>query len=141
MAFGHDPNPESFPCDPAGQRYSGTITSRYDGRIFMLDAGMSSPKYSDGFVLRVLTAKGQVKASSIYPNGTVVDMWSGGPASCSTSKLECDAPASSSTASQDVVANTATTNLNQKSHGAPQAVCALALLFFLAAAAAAQLMA
>jgi len=54
IVFGHDPGDLEFPDDPAGDRSKGQIVSRYEGRLFPIDVGMSyAVGYSAGALLRI----------------------------------------------------------------------------------------
>jgi hypothetical protein len=55
LVFGHEPGDAPFPDDPQGERKKGQIAQRYDGRLFMIDVGMSSAVgYSDGAALQIV---------------------------------------------------------------------------------------
>ncbi len=55
IVFGHDPRHIRFGDEPAGDRAKGTMVARYDGRIFLIDVGMSHAMgYSPGSLLRIV---------------------------------------------------------------------------------------
>lgn len=55
IVFGHDPGEIDFTDDPAGDRAPGQMVSRYGGRIFLIDVGMSyAVGYSKGSLLRIV---------------------------------------------------------------------------------------
>jgi len=54
VAFGHDPGALDFPDDALGARAKGELVARYDGRLFLVDVGMSyAVGYSVGALLRI----------------------------------------------------------------------------------------
>lgn len=75
IVFGHDPGEIDFPDDPHGQRSKGKMVMRYDGRLFLVDVGMSSAVgYSDGALLRI-SRDGEDRAAVIYPDGDMKSLW------------------------------------------------------------------
>ena len=70
LVFGHEPGDVPFPDDPQGERKKGQLVQRYDGRIFLIDAGMSyAVGYSEGALLQII--KGTPDRTSIlYANAT-----------------------------------------------------------------------
>jgi hypothetical protein len=75
LVFGHEPGDVSFTDDPQGDRKKGELVQRYDGRIFMIDVGMSfAVGYSDGTLLQII--KGSPDRTSIlYATGTPAYLW------------------------------------------------------------------
>jgi hypothetical protein len=74
LVFGHDPGDLGFPGDPQGERKAGTMAMRYDGRLFLVDVGMSyAVGYSSGAMLRI--TRNPDKATAFYPDGTARDLW------------------------------------------------------------------
>jgi hypothetical protein len=70
LVFGHDPAAIDFPDDPAGARERGRIAARYDGRIFLIDVGMSyAVGDSMGGLLRIDRGDPDV-ATALYADGT-----------------------------------------------------------------------
>jgi hypothetical protein len=69
LVFGHEPGDVDFPDDPQGERRKGQLVHRYDGRMFMIDAGMSyAVGYSEGALLQIV--KGSPDRTSIlYATG------------------------------------------------------------------------
>jgi len=56
-------------------RKKGRLVQRYDGRIFMIDVGMSSAVgYSDGALLQI-TKGSPDRTSILYPAGTSDYLW------------------------------------------------------------------
>lgn len=70
LVFGHEPGDVPFPDDPQGERKKGQLVQRYDGRIFLIDVGMSyAVGYSEGALLQIV--KGTPDRTSIlYANDT-----------------------------------------------------------------------
>jgi hypothetical protein len=74
LVFGHEPGKVDFPPEQGGERPQGEMTARYDGRIFLVDVGMShAVGYSDGALLRI--TRGPDTATAIYPDGTTKGLW------------------------------------------------------------------
>jgi hypothetical protein len=75
IVFGHDPGEIDFPDEPQGHRDRGTMVMRYDGRLFLVDVGMSSAVgYSPGALLRI-TRDGTDRATAVHPDGTSHQLW------------------------------------------------------------------
>jgi hypothetical protein len=75
LVFGHDPGAIPFPDDPAGTRLQGQMVARYQGRIFLIDVGMSyAVGYSAGALLRI-TPGAAPTASELFVDGTVAPLW------------------------------------------------------------------
>ena len=75
IVFGHDPGVVAFPDDAAGERERGEIASRYGGRLFLIDSGMSSAiGYSVGGLLRITRAPTET-AVSLYSDGTTQSLY------------------------------------------------------------------
>jgi hypothetical protein len=74
LVFGHEPGTLPFPDDPQGTRAEGEMATRYVGRIFLVDVGMShAVGYSTGAVLRIV--RGPDSASAVFPDGTTKALW------------------------------------------------------------------
>jgi hypothetical protein len=74
LVFGHDPGKLDFPDDPAGDRQPGEMAARYEGRLFVIDVGMSyAVGLSSGALLRI--TQGPDAASAVYRDGTVQKLW------------------------------------------------------------------
>lgn len=70
LVFGHEPGDVAFPDEPQGERRKGQLVQRYDGRIFMIDAGMSyAIGYSEGALLQIVKGTPD-RASILYADGT-----------------------------------------------------------------------
>ncbi len=70
IVFGHDPGSIAFPDDPQGLRERGQLVARYDGRIFLIDVGMSSAVgYSDGALLRIFRDPPE-RTAILFADGT-----------------------------------------------------------------------
>lgn len=64
LVFGHEPGDVAFADDPQGERSKGDMVQRYDGRVFLIDVGMSAAVgYSDGALLQIV--KGPTDRTSI----------------------------------------------------------------------------
>jgi hypothetical protein len=75
IVFGHDPGDIDFPDDPQGSRARGQMVARYDGRLFLIDVGMSSAVgYSAGALLRILRGNPD-QATMVLPDGTSKSLW------------------------------------------------------------------
>jgi hypothetical protein len=75
FVFGHDPGAIDFPDDPQGNRARGQMVMRYDGRLFLIDMGMSSAVgYSDGGLLRIVRGNPE-QATLITPDGASTVLW------------------------------------------------------------------
>jgi hypothetical protein len=75
IVFGHDPGEIDFPDDPAGNRAPGEMATRYGGRIFLIDVGMSyAVGYSNGSLLQILRGPPDA-ANQIMPDGTSRPLW------------------------------------------------------------------
>jgi hypothetical protein len=75
IVFGHEPGEVDFPDDRQGHRDRGTMVMRYDGRLFLVDVGMSSAVgYSSGALLRI-TRDASDRATALYPDGTSRPLW------------------------------------------------------------------
>lgn len=75
IVFGHDPRHVRFPDDPAGDRAKGTMAARYDGRIFLIDVGMSHAMgYSAGSLLRIVRGV-RDSAIEVTAAGTTRPVW------------------------------------------------------------------
>jgi hypothetical protein len=74
LVFGHEPGTLAFADDPAGDRQPGEMAMRYDGRLFLVDVGMSyAVGFSSGALLRITRAPDS--ATAVYPDGTVQKLW------------------------------------------------------------------
>lgn len=72
IVLGHDPGEIEFPLDPEGKRKEGELAARYDGRLFLIDVGMSyAVGESTGALLRVT---GGV-ATTVFVDGTTKALW------------------------------------------------------------------
>jgi hypothetical protein len=77
LVFGHDPGKVSFPDDPQGTRAEGEMVMRYEGRIFMIDTGMSDAVgYTKGALLRIQRGS-PTTATAVHADGTTKLLWSG----------------------------------------------------------------
>ena len=75
IVFGHDPGGIDFPDDPMGNRLMGEMVSRYDGRIFLIDVGMSyAVGYSSGSLLRIVPGSTE-SATQVSADGTTLPLW------------------------------------------------------------------
>ena len=75
IVFGHDPGHVRFPDDPAGDRAKGTMVARYNGRIFMIDVGMSDAVgYSSGSLLRIMLGPPET-TTQVTADGTTHSIW------------------------------------------------------------------
>lgn len=75
LVFGHEPGDVPFPDDPQGERPKGEIVQRYDGRIFMIDVGMSSAVgYSDGAALQIVRGNPD-RATIVTVKGKSTYLW------------------------------------------------------------------
>jgi hypothetical protein len=81
IVLGHDPGAIEFPLDPQGRRKDGELAARYDGRLFMIDVGMSyAIGDSTGALLRVTGAGSlNVAAAAVFVDGTTAPLWSPPP--------------------------------------------------------------
>jgi hypothetical protein len=76
VVFGHDPGALDFPGDPAGARRKGELVARYDGRLFLVDVGMSyAVGDSDGALLRIRRGAAGASASIVRVDGTTMALW------------------------------------------------------------------
>lgn len=74
LVFGHEPGDVPFPDDPHGDRPKGELAARYEGRIFLIDSGMSSAiGYSRGALLRI--ERNPDRASVIDHRGDSRPIW------------------------------------------------------------------
>ncbi len=74
LVFGHDPGDIAFPDDPHGDRKKGELAARYEGRIFLIDSGMSSAiGYSRGALLRI--ERNPDRASALDHKGETTPLW------------------------------------------------------------------
>ncbi|MBC8131852.1 MAG: metallophosphoesterase [Deltaproteobacteria bacterium] len=75
IVFGHDPGAITFPDDPQGDRARGQMAFRYDGRLGLIDVGMSSAVgYSPGALLRIARGASD-QATALFANGTSEVLW------------------------------------------------------------------
>jgi hypothetical protein len=75
IVFGHDPGQLDFPDDPAGSRAAGEMATRYGGRIFLVDVGMSyAVGYSSGSLLQIVRGPPDA-ANQILADGTTRPLW------------------------------------------------------------------
>jgi hypothetical protein len=75
IVLGHDPGALDFPEDPRGQRKQGELAARYDGRLFLIDVGMSyAVGYSQGALLRI-TRSATPAATALFVDGTSAPLW------------------------------------------------------------------
>jgi hypothetical protein len=75
IVLGHDPNAIEFPLDPQGKRKEGELAARYDGRLFMIDVGMSyAVGESTGALMRV-TLGAAPSATTVFVDGTTKALW------------------------------------------------------------------
>jgi hypothetical protein len=75
IVFGHDPGALDFPEDPQGSRETGEPASRYAGRLFLIDVGMSyAVGYSRGALLRI-TRGATTNVTALYLDGTSKALW------------------------------------------------------------------
>jgi Calcineurin-like phosphoesterase len=73
--FGHDPGAIDFGDDPHGSRSRGEMVTRYDGRLFLIDVGMSSAVgYSAGALLRIVRGNAE-QTSAVFSDGTSQILW------------------------------------------------------------------
>jgi len=74
LVFGHEPGKVDFPPDQGGERAEGEMATRYGGRIFLIDVGMSlAVGYSSGALLRI--TRGPDAATAVYPDGSTKALW------------------------------------------------------------------
>jgi hypothetical protein len=74
VVFGHEPGELAFPDDPLGNRAAGEMATRYGGRLFLIDVGMShAVGYSNGALLRI--DRGPDSATALYPDGSERKLW------------------------------------------------------------------
>jgi hypothetical protein len=72
IVLGHDPGEIAFPLDPQGKRKEGELAARYDGRLFMIDVGMSyAVGESNGALLRITNGA----ATTVFVDGTTAPLW------------------------------------------------------------------
>lgn len=77
LVFGHDPGKVSFSDDPEGTRKEGEMVMRYEGRLFMIDTGMSDAVgYSQGALLRIRRGS-PTTATAVHADGSTKLLWSG----------------------------------------------------------------
>jgi hypothetical protein len=75
IVAGHDPGAIEFPDDPLGKRKEGELAARYDGRLFLIDVGMSyAVGDSTGALLRI-TRTPTPAASAVFIDGTTEPLW------------------------------------------------------------------
>lgn len=75
VVFGHDPGALSFSGDPLGDRGRGEMATRYDGRIFLIDVGMSSAiGYSQGALMRINRGVADT-VTAVFADGTSKTLW------------------------------------------------------------------
>jgi hypothetical protein len=75
VVFGHDPGALEFPGDPAGDRMKGQMVSRYEGRLFPIDVGMSyAVGYSAGALLRITPGPPE-RVVVVSPDGELTALW------------------------------------------------------------------
>ena len=75
VVFGHDPGDLDFPGDLAGDRAKGQVASRYEGRLFPIDVGMSyAVGYSDGALLRITPGPPE-RVAVVTANGESNPVW------------------------------------------------------------------
>jgi Calcineurin-like phosphoesterase len=75
IVFGHDPGAIDFPDDPAGNRAAGEMATRYGGRIFLVDVGMSyAVGYSNGSILQIVRGPADA-ANQLMADGTSRPVW------------------------------------------------------------------
>ncbi len=75
IVFGHEPGDVAFPDDPQGLRGKGQMATRYGGRIFLIDVGMSSAiGNSKGALLRIVRGSPD-QATATYVEGTSQILW------------------------------------------------------------------
>jgi hypothetical protein len=75
IVLGHDPSAFDFADDPHGARARGELAARYDGRLFLVDVGMSyAVGYSPGALLRI-TRGATTTASALFLDGTTAPLW------------------------------------------------------------------
>jgi hypothetical protein len=80
VVFGHEPGKVTFPDDPAGTRHAGEMAMRYEGRLFLIDTGMSyAVGDSFGAILQIVRGQGGAAstATAVFPDGTTTELWSG----------------------------------------------------------------
>jgi hypothetical protein len=75
IVMGHEPGVVAFPGDPQGQRQEGELAERHDGRLFLIDVGMSyAVGESTGALLRI--KRTPVPATStVFVDGTETPLW------------------------------------------------------------------
>jgi hypothetical protein len=75
IVAGHDPGALEFPDDALGKRKEGELAARYDGRLFLIDVGMSyAVGDSKGALLRV-TRTPTPAAFTVFIDGTMGSLW------------------------------------------------------------------
>ncbi len=76
IVLGHDPGALDFVDDPHGARARGELAARYDGRLFLIDVGMSyAVGYSPGALLRITRGTTTTTASALFLDGTTAPLW------------------------------------------------------------------
>ncbi len=75
IVFGHVPTDVAFPDDPQGTRPKGTIASRYSGRIFLIDTGMSYAVSDSSGALLHITRGATTTATVVQSDGTSGVIW------------------------------------------------------------------
>lgn len=76
IVFGHDPGNIDFPDDPQGNRKQGQMVTRFDGRIFLIDVGLSSAVgYSNGALLRIERSAAAEQVTTLFADGTSAPLW------------------------------------------------------------------
>jgi hypothetical protein len=76
IVLGHDPGALEFPDDPRGTRKEGELAARYDGRLFLIDVGMSyAVGDSTGALLRVTRTPAPAAAFAVFIDGTMGPLW------------------------------------------------------------------
>ena len=75
VVFGHDPGDLDFPGDAAGDRVKGQVVSRYEGRLFPIDVGMSyAVGYSEGALLRIMPGPPE-RVAVVSADGESTSLW------------------------------------------------------------------
>jgi hypothetical protein len=76
IVLGHDPGALDFADDPHGGRARGELAARYDGRLFLIDVGMSyAVDDSPGALLRITRGATTTTASALFLDGTTAPLW------------------------------------------------------------------
>lgn len=75
VVVGHEPGELEFKDDPQGKRNKGELVQRYQGRLFLVDVGLSyAVGYSDGALLRIVRGNPD-QTSIVFRDGTSRDLW------------------------------------------------------------------